>query len=60
MRVRNGVERLAQVADKMNEKLERFTPGSKGLIRITKDPGKLLDLAHHAFIVRAIFRLILA
>ncbi len=57
-RVRHGVERLAQVADKMNQELERLTPGRKGLRRIAQDLGKLIDLRHHAVIVRAVFRLV--
>ena len=59
-RIAHGMEWLAKIAYKMNQKLERFTPSCKGLLRIAQDPGKFIDLRHHAIVVRAVFRLVSA
>src|SRR5579859_8242565 len=54
-RVCRGVERLAKVADKMNQKLEGLAAGREGLFRVTQDPGKLIDLGHDAVVFGAVF-----
>src|SRR5450631_3667840 len=51
----HGVERLAKIADKMDQKLERLAPSRERLLRITQDPGKSINLGHHAFVFRAVF-----
>ena len=54
----NGVEWLVNVTDKMDQKLERLAPSRERLLRVTQDPGKLIDLCHHAVVFRAVFRFI--
>ena len=54
-RVCHGVEGLGNIADKMDQKLERLAPSREGLLRVTQDSGKLIDLRHHAVVFRAVF-----
>src|ERR1700733_6557416 len=57
-RVCHGVDQLAKIADKMDQKPERLAPSRERLLRITQDPGKPIDLRDHAVVIRAILRFV--
>ena len=42
-RIRDGMERLVNIANEMDEKLESLLPGREGFVRISDDRGKLGD-----------------
>src|SRR5271156_2159664 len=54
--VGHGVHRLAEVPDKVNQKLERLASRRKRLLGVAQNPGKPADLRHHTVVARAVLR----